>query len=194
MSSEATVVRRVAASDADALSELFVRADVPCFCQYFQFEGDHRDWQNRCANSREENRAALREQLHAEQLDGLVAVVGERLVGWARLSRPVEMAKQYNGRLYKGLPCFSGDRESVRAINCYLVDPAERRKGTARRLLAALIDRAREHGATKIEAFPRTATDVTDEEQWLGPRALYEQAGFVVVHDFGPYPVMSLAL
>lgn len=194
MSAETPVVRRVNSSDADALSELFVRADVPCFCQYFQFEGDHRDWQNRCANSRSDNRKALAEQLEAGILEGFVAVAGDRVVGWARLSRPSEMQKQYQGRLYRGLPCFSGERESVRAITCYLVDPEMRRTGLARKLLSALIERAREQGATKIEAFPRTATDVTDEEQWLGPRALYESAGFAVVHDFGPYPVMALEI
>jgi hypothetical protein len=59
LSGETLMIERAAPRHAQPVRELFVRADVPCFCQYYQFQGDHRDWQNRCANSADESAAAL---------------------------------------------------------------------------------------------------------------------------------------
>lgn len=190
----ALTIRDAEAKDASALQGLFKSADVPCFCQYWQFEGDHRDWQNRCANAREENAAALEQQLAEQSLVGFVAFVGERLVGWARLESPAKMRKLYEGRLYRGLPCFSEERSKVRAVACFLVEPESRRQGVASRLLEHLLNKARASGVSHVEAFPRGATDVTDEEQWMGPLSMYESAGFQTVREFGPYPVLRLEL
>jgi GNAT superfamily N-acetyltransferase len=103
------------------------------------------------------------------------------------------MAKLYQGRLYRGLPCFSGDRASVATVSCFLIEPEWRRQGVASELLGAAIEGARTAGFAALEALPRGATDVSDEEQWMGPASLYEQAGFAKVHDFSPYPVYRLA-
>jgi GNAT superfamily N-acetyltransferase len=187
-------IERAHSGHADEVMALFERADVPCFCQYYQFEGDHRDWQNRCANNREESQNALREELKGETLHAWVAMRGEAVVGWARLRSPTQMGKLYEGRLYRALPCFAGERASVMTLSCFLVDPAQRRQGIAQRLLEQVLNWARDHGISAVEALPRGASDVSDGEQWMGPLPIYEQAGFVRVHDFSPYPVYRLDL
>ena len=78
------------------------------------------------------------------------------------------------------------------SVSCFLVDPGSRRHGIAKKLLQRAIQWARERGASGIEAFPRGAQDVSDEEQWTGPLGLYEGEGFALVHDFPPYPVLRL--
>ncbi len=183
-------VRAVEAGDAVALQALFTEADVPCYCQYWQFEGDHRDWQNRCANDRVENARALAAQLNVGSLNGFVAADGEKIVGWARLESPSKMSKLYDGRLYRGLPCFDGERTKVRTIACFLVDPTLRRRGIASSLLDYMQQFAREAQWEALEAFPRGAVDVSDEEQWMGPLSMLKRSGFLTIREFGPYPVL----
>lgn len=187
-------IERAHQGHADGICDLFVRADVPCFCQYYQFSGDHRDWQNRCANDRAENRARLVAELKEESLHAWVARREETVVGWTRVRPPEQMKKTYEGRLYRGLPCFSGEREGIVTLSCFLVDPEVRRQEVARNLLDAAITWARSQNLRAIEALPRGATDVSDGEQWMGPRSLYDRAGFALVHDFAPYPVLRLSL
>jgi len=188
------VVERAKGEHSAQVQALFKRADVPCYCQYWQFDGDHRQWQDRCANHREKNVFGIAEQLSQESIVAFVARDKERVVGWARVARPAELSKLYSGRLYRGLPCFSEGRDEVRTLACFLVDPTLRRQGVARKLLKSVIELSRESGAKYLEALPRGATDVSDEEQWMGPLALFVEAGFQVVHDFSPYPVLRLEL
>jgi GNAT superfamily N-acetyltransferase len=185
------LVRPATLADAAALGGLFQRAECPCHCQYYGFEGDHRAWQLRMATEPEQNADLLTTQLKEGTTRGVVALGrGERVVGWSRLAEPAELGRLYGGRLYKGLPCFDGDRSGVLAIGCLLVEPAERRQGVARALIHGQLDYARALGARAVEAFPRGAVDVSDGEQWMGPAAIYEALGFRVVHDFAPYPVL----
>ena len=53
---------------------------------------------------------------------------------------------------------------------------------------------ARGAGATSLEAFPRSDVDVADAALMMGPLALFVRAGFEVVHDFSPYPVLRKPL
>lgn len=182
------------AEHAEAVCSLFERVDCPCYCQYYSFLGGAREWQGRCANERGENQAELVRQLDRGELAAVVALDGERVVGWARIESARRAHKTYEGRVYRGLPCFAGERERIWMVACFLVDPEHRRVGVATRLLSALIERARELGVSALEAFPRGAVDVSDEEQWTGPLPLYEHAGFQRVHDFAPYPVYRLEL
>jgi hypothetical protein len=61
-------------------------------------------------------------------------------------------------------------------------------------LVSAGLELAREAGARAVEAFPRRAENVDGEQLWTGPFSLFERAGFEVVHDFQPYPVLQCVL
>jgi len=145
----------------------------------------------------ETNRDALRIGLEEGHISALVAEdaasSGGPLAGWLRFGAPATN-KSMAQRVYTGLKCFSGSREGVLSIYCMLVAPEQRRRGVARALIAGLIEEARNRGFTAIEALPRGAIDVRDEELWTGPLQLYLEAGFEIVHDFAPYPVVRLAL
>lgn len=182
-------IERATGKIADEVIELFVRCDAPCHCQFFQFSGDNRDWQMRCGVDREANARALRSDLEKGQLHAFVAMTGGKVVGWMRLDHPESLGKRYQGRLYRGLPCFDGDRHGTISIVCFLVDPELRTRGVAKCMLQAGMTWAQEMGYRALEAFPRGAQDVTPEEQWTGPVKLYEQLGFRKIHDFEAYPV-----
>jgi GNAT superfamily N-acetyltransferase len=190
---ESVAVGLAGPDHAEGVAGLFERAGVACYCQYFAFGGDHRAWQMQCANHTALNRNALVEDLQLRRVTAFVAQVDDRVDGWLRLAPPLELQKRYDGRLYKGLPCLSGDeRGRLLSVACFLVDPRARRRGVAKRLLQSAVSWARDQGASGIEAFPRGAQDVSDEEQWTGPLNLYRGEGFEVVHDFPPYPVLRL--
>jgi len=183
-------VRPARASDEAALGALFLRSDCACYCQYWTFPGDHRDWQLRMATAPQENARGLRQGLESGELRGVLAQRDGVAVGWSRLSDASELGRLYGGRLYKGLPCFDGDRTAIMTIGCLLVDPAYRRQGVARALITAQLDYARALGARAVEAFPRGSLDVSDGEQWMGPLPIYTELGFGLAHDFPPYPVL----
>jgi GNAT superfamily N-acetyltransferase len=190
---------RAAAEHAGAVAALFERVGCPCFCRYWDFAGDAKQWQNRCANDSDVSRRELCEALTAPEpgaeLLALAAFDAEdRCVGWMRLERPSRMDKAYQGRLYRGLPCFDGPREGVVTVACFLVDEPWRERGVAGRLLERGVELARSLGFRAVEALPRRAEGVPAEQHWMGPPSLLERRGFRVVHDFEPYPVLRLEL
>lgn len=189
--------------DGDRLAAFFERADSTCFCQYWAFSGDHRDWQMRRALEPALNRAALLEEVADGRLLAVVAVErAERsddaaehaIVGFSRLGEPERLARTYQGRLYRGLPCLTGRSGKVLGVGCFLVLPAVRRRGVARGLLAAAEALATHLGYDLLDGFARRAVDVPDEEYWTGTPELFDGAGFEQVSDFEPYPVFTKKL
>jgi GNAT superfamily N-acetyltransferase len=188
----------VTASDAPDLLAFFQHAGSACFCRYWHFSGDKNAWLDRLAHSPATNAEELSRELDSAAagatgaLLGVVARagVGGPIVGWMKLSGSERLQKLYDQRIYRRLPCFQGDRADVFSIGCFLVDPERRRRGIATGLLTAGIRLAQAAGARALEAFPRRAEMLGDEEAFMGPAALFMRSGFEVVHDFAPYPVL----
>ena len=173
-----------------ALVSLFERTATPCHCQYWHFEGDKNAWLDRLFHAPELNRAAFLEHLAQPGLKGIVALRDERAVGWMKLCPAQTIPKLYQQRLYKGLPCFGGPRDGVLTVGCFLIDEDLRRQGVARALVQQGVRVAQQTGARAIEAFPRRAEQAGPAELWTGPAAVFLQAGFEIINDFGPYPVL----
>lgn len=191
----ATVICEPLASGALAgLDALFERVGSHCYCRYFEFQGDKNDWQARLAFAPEENRRELHERARIAELAGIVARTPERVVGWMKLERASALPKLYAQRPYRALPRLGPDREGVFTVACFLIDPEWRRRGVASALLSRGIEAARAAGAHSLEAFPRRAEDVSDEQLFTGPLALYLKQGFVVIHEQSQYPVLRRSL
>ena len=178
-----------------ALGELFDRVGSGCFCNYFHFEGDKNEWLGRLANEPEENRRALLERTRTSALSGVVAALPTgRVIGWMKVERALSLPKLYAQRTYRALPCFEGDRSGVFCVGCFLVDPEFRRRGVARALLRTGVELARAQGASAVEAFPRRAEGIGDEERFTGPLALFESESFGIVSEQTQYPVLRRVL
>ena len=187
------VVEPAEARHAEALNGLFERTGTACHCQYWHFEGDKNAWQDRLAHAPELNREAFVLDLARAEPKGIVALgAGGEALGWLKLTPATRVPKLYAQRLYKGLAVFDGDREGVLTIGCLLVDEAVRRRGVARALVQRAVELARSCGARSIEAFPRRVSDgqASPAELWTGPFTVFLEAGFQIVNDFGPYPVL----
>jgi GNAT superfamily N-acetyltransferase len=186
-------VSRVEPAHAPALSALFDDTGFGCHCRFWHFQGTAREWLARCAHEPEVNREEAARAVAARSPDmrGFVAETPDgSAVGWIKVAPATVLGKLYEQRLYKGLPVFEGDRTGVFTIGCLLVKEGWRRRGIARALLREAVETAADDGVRALEAFPRADTDVADAALMLGPLALFVEAGFGVVHDFRPYPVL----
>ena len=131
--------------------------------------------------------AALRDELCGRgEYDGVLAYAWWLPVGWCQVGRRDRLAK-----LVAQL-ALEPDA-SVWAATCFLVTPSHRGRGVARALLDGAVTLAREHGATRIEGYPRASGD-DPGEQWTGPARLFADAGFRPVRDGTPRQVWSLDL
>ncbi|MEO7036070.1 MAG: GNAT family N-acetyltransferase [Polyangiaceae bacterium] len=177
-----------------ALVSLFERTSTPCHCQYWHFTGDKNAWLDRLFHAPELNRAAFLENLAQPGLKGIVALRGEQAVGWMKLCLAESLPKLYAQRLYKGLPCFTGQRDGILTVGCLLVDEDERRQGVARALVRHGVRVAEQTGARAVEAFPRRSDQAGPAELWTGPSNIFLEAGFEIINDFAPYPVLRHTL
>jgi GNAT superfamily N-acetyltransferase len=188
---------------APSLARLFASNGYECYCRFWHFAGTSREWLSRCFQEPGENERQMRALVASGSVEmrGVVAwpvaapaVVPPELIGWLKLAPADAVPKLYDQRLYKGLPVLAGDRSQTYTVACLLVREDFRRRGVARALLAGAIEAARAWGARRLEAFPRSDADVPGSALMTGPTRLFLDAGFEVVHDFQPYPVLRLAL
>lgn len=181
-------------ANAPELARLFERAGSGCFCSYWHFTGDKNEWLARLAFEPDANRRELFERAE-KPLAGVVATLANgAAVGWMKLEPAADLPKIYGQRTYRGLPGLEPRRDGVWTVGCFLVDAEYRRHGVARALLRRGIELARAAGARAVEAFPRRAEGVRDEELWTGPFALFASEGFEVVHEQIQYPVLRRSL
>jgi len=181
---------------AAGLASLFASNGYGCYCRFWHFSGTAREWLERCAQRPEENEHEMRAALNARspEMRGVVATQGEELIGWLKLAPAPALPKLYGQRLYKGLPALTGDRTRTFCVACLLVREDQRHRGVARALLASALELAPSWGASALEAFPRSDPHLADASLMLGPTRLFLEAGFAVVHDFYPYPVLRRQL
>lgn len=181
-------------TNAPALAALFERAGSGCYCAYWHFEGNTNAWLARLAFESEVNRRELLERARTSPRGVLALTPAGSAVGWMKLEAATALPKIYAQRVYRGLPGLGPARDGVWTIGCFLIDPLWRRQGVARALVRTGVELARRAGASAIEALPRRAEGVRDEELWTGPFTLFASEGFSVVHEQTQYPVLRREL
>jgi ribosomal protein S18 acetylase RimI-like enzyme len=194
-------VEPASVAHADGLLALFSASGNGCFCNYWYFEGDKNAWLERCYLKPDENERALVARLAKTELCGVVARdANGDVCGFMNVSRADRVPRLYDQRVYRNLPCFAGEptsRSGVYTVACCYVAEAARGQGLARLLLDGAVSAVKAAGGRALEAFPRGAPlgeRLRPDEVWLGPEALFREAGFVQVSDFQAYPVLRLEL
>lgn len=170
----------------DALSALFREGGDPrwCWCQF---------WRMRSKDFGQLKVPQLRDRLHeqaaSEQPPGLVALDGDRAVGWVSVAPRTDYERIVRSKVIPKI-----DDRPVWSIVCFAVSPTARGRGTARALLDAAIDFARERGAVALEAYPlalEPGVAIHPDAVYTGTLTMFERAGFEVVADRASDPSSS---
>ncbi len=129
------------------------------------------DWDSFSERSAAENRAKRERLFEQGQYDGYLLYKGDVVQAWAQVG--------LRDRLEKLRASFDLEPDpEVFALSCILVRPDRRGQGMARRLLDGILERLRERGVPRLQAFPKNHDELDALEVWTGPRGLYTRAGF----------------
>jgi GNAT superfamily N-acetyltransferase len=149
-----------------------------CFCVAWwtpTWEG----WGSRTA---EENRV-LREGLFGQgEYDGYLLYVESEPAGWCQCGprdRLTKLCGQYH---------LKSDPE-VWALTCLLIVPRYRGIGLSQRFIVEVMKDLNRRGIKHIQGFPRRGEDLTAEDVWTGPEALFKRTGFKVERDDSKFPI-----
>ncbi|MFL5755329.1 MAG: GNAT family N-acetyltransferase [Chloroflexota bacterium] len=148
-----------------------------CWCAYWRKRG--LSWSNSTAD---DNRSVLRDLVPASPdaslAPGLVALRGERPVGWVSLGPRESFDRLEHAQLLARV-----DDKPVWSIVCFVVARSERGRGIATALLKAAVEYARDQGATLVESYPVDAAEgrIPAASAYTGAATMFERAGFEVV-------------
>jgi len=156
----------------DALARLFNEGGDPrwCWCVYWRLRS--KDWS---ASSPSKNKQMLQGLADREPAPGLVALEGERAVGWVGLGPREDFDRLEHSKVRPRL-----DDVPVWSVVCFVVSKGARGRGLARRLLDAALAYAADHGAPAIEGYP-VAPDgerVAAAKAYTGVLSMFQDAGF----------------
>jgi len=115
-----------------------------------------------------------------ELAPGVLAYIGDEVVGWAGVAPRSELHPFANSRKIPHV-----DELPVWTLWCLRVRPGYRKQGVTRALIAGAIEYARASGAPAIEGYPVDNGDqrVDMTMAFVGTRIMFERAGFAKVAD-----------
>jgi GNAT superfamily N-acetyltransferase len=156
-----------------------------CYCQFYHADHEEKDWGERTG---QENRSASISLIQRGRLRGHLAYVEGRPVGWCQAC-PRTWVPNLDAN--PDLAIDAADR--VGSILCFLVAPAHRKSGVARRLLEAACRGLAEQGLEIAEAYPRRAAR-SDASNYHGPLSMYLNAGFEAYREFEDFLIVRKGL
>lgn len=158
-----------------------------CWCMLWRVPA--RDWDRRKG---ERNRAAMRELVRRGPPPGVLALDGERAVGWCAVAPRAEYPRLATSRVMRAI-----DDRPVWSVSCLFVAREYRRRGVSVALLRGAAEFARASGATLVEGYPVVPATgaMPDAFAWTGTLHAFEAAGFAVVHRWkSTRPIVRLSL
>lgn len=156
-----------------------------CWCQFHRWSADL--WSSR---EPRENREDLVNLVRDGREPGLLALSGEKAVGWAAVAPLAELDRLTTSPFLPQLRPDGDDLDARWSITCFVVLAQARGRGVVRQLVAESVTFARSRGATSIEAYPvdvATQAPQLSERLYSGTLPVFLDAGFVEVARLGPY-------
>ena len=156
-----------------------------CFCAAWYLDSWD-DWEKRSAD---QNRAIRQDLFDQGVSDGFLVFMEkeEDPIGWIQVAPRDSIPRL--GRQFNLLP-----DPGTWAIGCLLVRPDWQGKGIARKMVQEVLLQLPDLGARRVEAYPRSGSDLPSEELWNGPLNLYLSLGFEIVKEGSPRLVVALDL
>ena len=148
-----------------------------CYCVCW-CSANHRDGKDD-HSSREKRRALAAQYIKSEKIQGYLAYLDGRIVGWCNSNTKSDCQNCVGWlRNMKAVDDVGLDLSAkVKSVFCFVVAPEMKRKGIARRLLEKVCEDAASDGFDYVEAYPEK--DTADElSHFMGFASLYEELGF----------------
>src|SRR6266545_587346 len=142
--------------------------DRGCWCQYWRLSSS-------AYVARGPGGQVMRARLDRQPAAGMLAYIGEEVVGWCGIGPRIEME-----RLSRSRTILRIDDRPVWSIVCFLVRVGYRRQGVAQALLAGVVGYAKQHRAVGLEAYPIDpgGRRVDVAFAYVGTTSMFERAGF----------------
>lgn len=128
-------------------------------------------WTEFAARTADENLVHRRALFAAGRHDGYLLYVDGEPAAWCQVGPRDRLPKL-------GTDFDLPPDPEVWAITCFLVAPARRGRGLARRLLQGVLTDLPARGVSRVQAFPSRGPEQEDGEAWTGPERLFDAAGF----------------
>lgn len=151
-----------------------------CYCHFFH-AAPALDWSSLSADA---NRTAIGARIEVGEMEGFLAHDdADRVVGWLN-AQPRHKLPHCFARLEVPPTPIDVPAFEAAVVLCFVIDPAFRRRGVARALLAHALASFAERGIRVVDAFPDVSADSSAAAHFRGPLRLYEQSGFsrIAVH------------
>ena len=152
-----------------------------CYCHFYHFAGDMEQWRKA---TKEQNRSATKMLIKDGTMNGLLAFIDNEPAGWCN----VNSKDAYKKNPFDDEPADNLEGK-IASIVCFLIAPAHRKKGIARKLLKHAIKTLKEENFAWIEAYPRKG-DLSDAHSYHGPVSLFDSEGFKVVNEVEHFLLM----
>lgn len=114
-------------------------------------------------------------------IQGYLAYAGGKAVGWCNANTKADCLQCESWKRFMGSVPVDEVAQGIRvkSVFCFTVAPERKRKEVASRLLERVCRDAAQDGFECIEAYPNKVF-VDDEEDFMGPLALFQKFGFVI--------------
>jgi len=120
---------------------------------------------------------------------GLLAMEGERAIGWCQVTPRGEVPHLEKTRHLKAV-----DDAPVWSLSCFYIRKGHRRKGVTQALIEGAIAFARRQKAAALEAYPLDASEASSYS-FTGYASTFERLGFVeVARREKSRPILRLSL
>ncbi len=161
-----------------------------CYCHYFH-AAPALDFDALAAAA---NRTAIAARIEVGEMEGFVANdAAGRVVGWLN-AQPRHKLPHCFARIGIEPPPIDVPAHDAAVVLCFVVDPALRRRGIGRALLAHALEAFRARGVRIVDAFPSLAGARPASAHFRGPLQLFESFGFEPIARHGDVGVMRKAL
>ncbi len=143
-----------------------------CLCGFWWMESIE-GWDQRT----DEESRTQREALFARGIeDGYLLYEKGEPIGWCQAYQRDQLVHLVN-KFH-----FSPDPETW-CISCFMIVPSARGRGLGHLFLDRVLEDLKKRGVRKVQAYPRSESNLDANEEWTGPEALYVRAGFKKITD-----------
>ncbi|MFX0140045.1 MAG: GNAT family N-acetyltransferase [Candidatus Hodarchaeota archaeon] len=153
-----------------------------CYCHFYHFAGTNEQFFKRTAA---ENRNNSKELILTGKMNGFIAYLDEKPIGWCNINSKENFAK---------MPYEEESNDKIASLICFIIAPSYRKQGIARQLLRYACSSSKDKGYDLIEVYPRTGENLSDAHSYRGPVSLYKSEGFTIYKEFKDYYVMRKIL